>query len=321
MWRAEREAAGRAVRGELREAARHAPGLLLLSPGLGSHLGLGGLLGQMDFDLVLELLQLARQHCLLPGLGDLEAQPVARRDGDRLLRLGVDPLPLLRLLEAEGAEVGQAELPRLFEEGQNPLQDSADDLFCVLLGQFRGPGHVADQIVPSDSACWFCHGLVPPFCLGLHYPHDHEIDPVADRPDDEGAEDPARLLEEGGDEPGGPLRWGDVRLQGGNAALKVADPPGVLPAGKVLDDIGDPPDLGEEIRHHLAIGLEARLVGLLKEADRLVQGCVSVIQLLSLPRELRDALKEKLRVPIIATVDAAFGAVSHGLIISFLVAT
>ena len=73
-------------------------------------------------------------------------------------------------------------------------------------------------------------------------------------------------------------------------------------------------------RHHLAVGLEAGLIGLLQETDRLVQGGVAVVQFLRLAGELRDALQEELRVPVDCPVDAAFGAVSHGLITSFLVA-
>lgn len=81
------------------------------------------------------------------------------------------------------------------------------------------------------------------------------------------AEDPAGLLKEHADESHRPLRRGDVGLQGGDPALKVPDPPGVLPAGEILDDDGDPTDLGEKIAHDLPVGLEAGLVGLLQEAD------------------------------------------------------
>ena len=129
----------------------------------GCRFGLGGFLVHVDLDLFPVLLAFAQHHPRLPGLRNLEAHPVARGDGDRRLGLGVDPLPLLRLFDAEGPEVDQPELSRLLQDGENPLQDSVDDLLGVLLGQLRGSSHVADQIILPDSPCCFCHGLVPPF--------------------------------------------------------------------------------------------------------------------------------------------------------------
>jgi hypothetical protein len=66
--------------------------------------------------------------------------------------------------------------------------------------------------------------------------------------------------------------------------------------------------LGEKIAHHLPVGLEAGLVGLRQEADRLVEGGIAPVELLRLAGEFCDALQQKLRVP----VDAAVRAVGLG---------
>jgi hypothetical protein len=55
------------------------------------------------------------------------------------------------------------------------------------------------------------------------------------------------------------------------------------------------------------IGLEARLVGLLEQADRLVQGSIALVEFLGLAGELPDTLQEQPVVPVVAVV----GAVGH----------
>ncbi len=143
----------------------------------------------------------------------------------------------------------------------------------------------------------------------LKHRYGHEIEEVADGADDHGPEHPARLLEELADKPGGPFGRCDVGLQGADPLLEIPELLGMFPAGKLLNDVGDPPDLGNEIVHGLAVGKEIHLIGLLQEADRLIQGGVLPFQFLRLCREFCDALQEELGV----YRESAFRAVGHGL--------
>ena len=135
-----------------------------------------------------------------------------------------------------------------------------------------------------------------------------DVEDVADCTDNHGPEHPAGLLEELADEAGGPHGWRDVGLQGADPLLEVPDLLGVLPAGEFLDNVGDPLDLGDQIIHDLSVGQEVHLVGLLQEADGLVQGGILLLQFLRLAGELRDALQEELGIH----GKTAVGIVRHG---------